>query len=243
MRQGQHPDQNTRGARKCESMSYLHNLKWSVRTIPTIVIAAGIVVVAGCTTTVTSTPAHSATQQTSPVSPQVQPTPVTGLLGAAPTSCPSSSSHLHSMTTTADFGGGFSAGVVFQGISPVWELGFGRLPGDTLHLNTNGPTPWPSTKIMWVVGPNFMNPVTLQGRDLLSGVPVWFDLHANGSSPGSPTTLATLDPSNPNRGSTQNSAGHWNIWGILLFFTQSGCYDVESSWAGGQWQAVIPVGR
>jgi hypothetical protein len=224
-------------------MLSLYNLNRNAWAIPIGVVATLILVLAGCTATVTSTPAHHATQQTSPVTPQVQPTPVTGLLGLAPTSCPSGSSHLSTMKTTADFGGGFSGQTIFQGTSPVWETGLGLLPGGTLHLNANGPTPWPSTKIMWVVGPDYMQPVTLQGRDLLSGVPVWFDLHANGSAPGSPTTLATLDPANPNRGSTQNTAGHWNIWGILLFFTQAGCYDVESSWAGGQWQAVIAVGR
>jgi hypothetical protein len=224
-------------------MSSLHNLDGGVRSISKAVVGTCILVLAGCSAAMTSAPAHRPPQQTSPVTPQVQPTPVTGLLGPAPTRCPLSSSHLSTMKTTANFGGGFSAGVVFQGTSPVWETGFGLFPGGTLHLNANGPTPWPSTKIMWVVGPNYMQPVTLQGRDLLSGVPVWFDLHANGSAPGSPNTLVTLDPANPNRGSTQNTAGHWNIWGILLFFTQAGCYDVQSSWAGGQWQAVIAVGR
>jgi hypothetical protein len=147
------------------------------------------------------------------------------------------------MTTSADFGGDIPSQSVLEGTPPVWENGLA--PATTINPYPSGPTPtpWPGTKVLWVVGPNYAMPVTLQGRDLLSGVPIWFDASADGSSSDTLTTLVTLDPAHPNRGSTQNSTGHWNIWGIGLVFTQAGCYDLEASWASGQWQVVLAVGR
>ena len=146
------------------------------------------------------------------------------------------------MTTSADFGS-IPAGALLEGASPVWESGV--VPAHPLNPYPSGPTPtpWPGTKVSWIVGPNYANPVTLQGRDLLSGVPIWFDMSANGNTSDNLTTLATLDPNHPNQGTIRNASGPWNIWSIGLVFTRAGCYDLEASWTGGRWQMVLPVGR
>jgi hypothetical protein len=225
-------------------MSCLRSLNAIGEQTKQAVVAVAILLLAGCSIAGTSAPPHRVTVQASPAtSPAVQPSPVTGLLDPAPTHCPSSISHLSTMTTSADFGGGFPAQSVLEGVSPVWENGLA--PASTINPYPDGPTPtpWPGTKVLWVVGPNYTNPVTLQGRDLLSGVPIWFDVYTNGSTQDSLTTLVTLDPAHPNRGSTRNTTGLWNIWDIGLVFTRAGCYDLEASWVGGQWQVVLAVGR
>ena len=225
-------------------MSCLRSLNAIGKQTTQAVVAVAILLLAGCSIAGTSAPAHRVTVQASPAtSPVVQPSPVTGLLDPAPTHCPSSSSQLSTMTTSAGFGGGFPTGSVLEGTSPVWEHGL-TLAG-TLNPYPSGPTPtpWPGTKVIWVVGPNYTNPVTLQGRDLLSGVPIWFDVYGSGSAQDNFTTLATLDPAHPNRGFTRNTSGLWNIWSIGLVFTRAGCYDLEASWASSQWQVVLTVGR
>jgi hypothetical protein len=224
-------------------MSSLRSLKSIGKHSLQAVIAMCILLLAGCSIAGTSAPAHRVTVQAPAATPQVQPTPVSGLLDPAPKSCPSSTSRLSTMTTSANFGGGFTGPTVLEGTSPVWEYGLEPTSPLTLYPFGPTPTPLPGTKVLWVVGPNVAQPVTLQGRDLLSGVPIWFDISTNGSATDSLTTLATLDPAHPNRGSAQNSAGLWKIWGIGLIFTRAGCYDVEVTWPSGQWQVVLPVGR
>jgi hypothetical protein len=137
--------------------------------------------------------------------------------------------------------GSFVGDAVFVGRSPVWNLGL--TPGQSLPLPVT-PFTYPGTKIMWIVGPEYHQPVILSGHDLSTGAPVWFDLGANvaGGGPGNPMTRAVLDPTNPNRGETTNASGIWNIWGILLYFFTAGCYQIDAAWAGGSWQVVVAVG-
>jgi hypothetical protein len=150
--------------------------------------------------------------------------------------------------TTTTFGGGFVGETRFQGSAPAWELGMGIGP---LHLNdASGPTPYPSTKVMWVVGPNYSQPVTLTGHDLRSGATLWFQVYPSNSvvtnDPDADsiyTTQAMLDPSAPNRGSTANSTGHWNIWGIGLMVLKAGCYELDVSSQQGSWHMVFAAGR
>jgi hypothetical protein len=171
-----------------------------------------------------------------------QPTPITGLLAPPPTSCPKLPP-LQTMTPD-NFGGGFSPGVSFLGAAPVWQLGLPQ-SGGTLDLNAGGAVPLPETKVLWVVGPNYPTVVTLLGRNLSTGAPIWFDIYPNNHTGGSDiyTQAARLDPTNPNRGSTDNSTGHWNIWGLGPIFLAAGCYQLEASWPGGSWRAIYAVGR
>ena len=106
------------------------------------------------------------------------PSPHTGLLGPAPKSCPAGPP-LDTFTIDATFGGGFVGGDVFVGRSPVWNLGLNTgesLPLESFPGQPATPSSYPGTKILWVVGPNYRQPVTLSGHELSTGVPVWFDL-------------------------------------------------------------------
>lgn len=177
-------------------------------------------------------------------SPTVRTQPTSTPANApSPTKCPAGPP-LDTFTIDATFGGGFTGGDVFVGRSPVWNLGLNT--GESVSLEsfpaqTVTSSSYLSTKVMWVVGPNYHQPVTLTGHDLSTGAPVWFDLSAVGSSPGNPMRTAVLDPANPNRGDTDNARGTWNIWGILLYFFAAGCYQITAAWSGGSWQIVVAV--
>lgn len=192
----------------------------------------------------TVSPTSTATPSPTQVSPR--PSPVVGLLGPAPTDC-AAVAPPRSYTAT-DFGGGFSSPITFQGDTPTWELGLGS---GTLHLNANGgATPYPATKVMWVVGPNYAQPVALAGHDVRTGAPLWFQVYPSNSVPtDNPdaltvyTTHATLDQGSPNRGSTNNSSGHWDIWGIGVVVLTAGCYELDVASAEGGWRTVFAAGR
>lgn len=175
-----------------------------------------------------------------------RPSPVAGLLGPAPTNCATAAPP--GVLNTTNFGGGFSSPMSFEGSAPAWELGLGSV----LQLEpTDGTsTPYPSTKVMWVVGPNFTQPVTLTGRELTTGASLWFQVYpSNGVATDNPdaisvyTTHAVLDPAAPNRGSTDNSTGHWNIWGIGIIVLSAGCYQLDITSAAGSWKMVFAAGR
>ncbi len=174
------------------------------------------------------------------------PAPVArGPLAPAPTNCPVSPA-LQTMTQN-NFGGGFSSPISFQGDAPAWYLG---LPpaGGTLQLQAGPDATYPSTKVMWVVGPNLSHPVTLSGHEIHTGAQLIFEIYPSNarpidsSTPSFYTTQAILDPAAPNRGDTQNSTGHWNIWGIGIIALTAGCYQLDASASSGSWQAIYPIG-
>jgi hypothetical protein len=146
--------------------------------------------------------------------------------------------------TQDNFGGGFIGTVSFQGGSPAWQLGLGS--DGIVHLHQSREYSYSSTKVMWVVGPNYPLPVTLSGHEVNSGAPLWFEIYPSndiiGGGASSYTTQAPLDPAEPNRGSTDNSTGHWNIWGIGIIALTAGCYELDATWSGGGWQAIYAIG-
>jgi hypothetical protein len=216
-----------------------------------VVVASALV---GCTTSPPTTrgSAPTATAALPPTAlpdttPRgVRPTPVAGLLDPAPADC-AVTAPPHTFTSTS-FGGGFSGQTTFDGGAPAWELGLGSGP---LHLNEGvGAQPYPSTKVMWVVGPNYAKPVTLTGHDIRNGTALWFQVYPSNSVPTSDpdadsiyTTQAVLDPGAPNRGSTGNSTGYWNIWGIGIMVLKAGCYELDVSSQQGSWHTVFAAGR
>lgn len=200
-----------------------------------------LVSLAACVQTTARVPPQPHATATATTTAEPLPSPVSGLLGPAPTNCPAGPP-LSSMTIDEQFGGGFVGGDVFIGRSPVWNLGLN--PGMSLSLESNGQAEWPSTKVMWIVGPDFNQPVTLSGHELTTGAPVWFSL--GGSHPE--TTSALLDPSAPNRGSTNREQGVWHIWGILIYFLHAGCYELDAGWTSGAgsadgWHMILAAGR
>ncbi len=211
---------------------------------------AVLLVCAGCTSIPSGqkgTPTRSPLASSTPlVVARPQPTPISGLLDPPPATCPASSPL--QILTQDDFGGGFTSPASFLGASPVWQQGLPQ-SGSTLHLNRFGPDPLPGTKVLWVVGPNSLQPVTLRGREVDTGALLWFEIYPD---PGLPsgfqghstyTTSAVLDPAAPNRGSTDNGTGHWSIFGIGLIMLTAGCYQLDVSWPRGSWQAIYAAGR
>ncbi len=180
-----------------------------------------------------------------PTSSAARPSPVAGLLGPAPENCLTASPP--SSFTMADFGGGFIGNATFQGASPAWEMGLGMV----LSLNQNaGPVPYPQTKVMWVVGPNYSHSVALAGRELSTGAPLWFQIYPSNAAPitnpdaqSTYTTDALLTAHASNRGQALNSAGAWDVWGIGIVVLVAGCYELNVSWLGGQWRTVFAAGR
>ncbi len=100
---------------------------------------------------------------------------------------------------------------------------------------------------MWVVGPNYNEPVTLSGRDLRSGAPLWFDIYPSNDYHGYAAnvgyhTHAVLDPSGPNRGYETYDNDNWNIWGIGIIVSAASCYELDVTWAGGSWRTIFAAG-
>lgn len=211
-------------------------------------VLAVLVLATGCGSSVAARPTPTLIPTVTPTpTPHPAPTPVSGLLAPPPTDCQAVATP-HTMTLSADFGGGFVNGPEVSGSPPVWQLGLGFSP---LNLETyGGYTPYPGTKVLWIVGPNYSEQVTLQGRDLRTGTPMWFLLADNGNdNPANAAPSVTLDPTMPNRAYADNSAGHWNIYGVLIYFTVAGCYELDVTWPEGhfgaysQWRTVFAVGR
>lgn len=161
------------------------------------------------------------TQQTSP-----GPAPVATLLAPAPQDCPSGpslgSKVLPQFSTASLTGSG-----------AVWEIG---LPANaTLNLDELGYTPWPSTKILWPIGPNFPDIVVVRVTNLRTGSEAWWDIGEGGPAPNKPVRPLVLDR-------TGNRAG-FPTWGTGLYFPQAGCYAMSVSWSGGLWRLLFAVGR
>jgi hypothetical protein len=135
----------------------------------------------GCATTTARIPTPTMVP-TVTATPHPAPTPVSALLAPPPTDCQTIAAP-HHMTLSADFGGGFVGGDVVTGGAPVWQ--FGLSPNaQPLSLEPNGAMPYPGTKVLWIVGPNYGEAVTLHGHDLRTGTPIWFVLLGPGSGGG-----------------------------------------------------------
>jgi hypothetical protein len=160
------------------------------------------------------------TQQTSP-----GPSPVATLLAPAPQDCPSGPS-LDSRAFP-----GFNGPATGSG--PVWESG---LPANAiLNLDQFGYTPWPGTKILWPIGPDFPATVVVRVTNLGTGSEAWWDIGEGGPAPSKPVRPLVLDQ-------TGNRAG-FPTWGTVLYLPQAGCYEMSVSWPGGQWRLLFAVGR
>lgn len=219
----------------------LHTTRRNALWLSLALALAVLVLVTGCGSSVAARPTPTLIPTVTPT-PHPVPTPVSGLLAPPPTDCQAVAAP-HRMALSADFGGGFVGGDVVTGGSPVWQLGL-AYNAHPLDLEPNGPTPYPGTKVLWIVGPNYGEQVTLQGHDLRSGTPMWFLLLGPGSdNPANAAPTVTLDPAMPNRGSTDNSAGHWTIYGVGINFTVAGCYELDVTWPEGRWRTVFAAGR
>lgn len=225
-------------------MRHSHTVR-RIRGLPLLtLLAAMLSLLVGCSTS-SATVAPTSPPPTLTALPtgtsEPQPVPLTALLAPAPTNCTAVAPP--DSFTSSSFGGGFVGPTTFSGGAPAWNLGLSTEP---LHLNdlAGGVTPYPETKIMWVVGPDYTQPVTLSGHDTLSGAPLWFEVYAVATNaPPVYTTHAVLDPAAPNRGAAQNSTGKWSIWGVGLMALSAGCYELDVSASGAGWHTTFAIGR
>jgi hypothetical protein len=162
------------------------------------------------------------TQQTAP-----GPSPVATLLAPAPQNCPSAPSPGSKVFQQ------FSAAPL-TGSGAVWEFG---LPANaTLNLDQFGYTPWPVTKILWPIVPNFPDIVTVRVTNLRTGTEAWWDIGVGDPPPNQPVRPLILDGAG-------NRAGGPPTFGAVLYLPQAGCYAMTVSWTGGQWRLLFAVGR
>ena len=105
--------------------------------------------------------------------PGALPPAVAGSLAPAPTNC-AAQPPPQTFTLPPDFGG-FFGDFTFAGSSPAWALA----PKSPLHVQQpSADQPYPSTKVMWIVGPNYFEPIILSGHELRSNAPMWFEVYA-----------------------------------------------------------------
>lgn len=189
-----------------------------------------VLLLSGCVGQASTRPTPTSTVTATPA---LEPTPLIGLLGPAPANCQQTSPPDTRLFGPLD---GFQSQFPVHGGGPIWQT------SDlySLHLNSLGFAPLPSTKMLWAVGPNNDQTITIKGSDLLSGVPMFVDMY----DASVPTTVGVFPPGPGNRGGgTTPDGNRWAIWGTGLVFVKAGCYRLTASWPGGSWEETFAVGR
>ena len=92
-------------------------------------------------------------------------------------------------------------------------------------------------KIIWEVGPHFSSKITLRGKNVHTGAPIWFQLLDEPI-----VSSAVLDPQSPDHPVPAAGAGY-EEWGSYIFIPAAGCYQIEATWPGGQWGFPFAAGR
>jgi len=146
----------------------------------------------------TNTPTPTSSQATaiSAPSPTLTPPP----LGLAPQNC-------HSGPTPRTIFSDVGPGV---GRSPIWAFGLDttiRIPSYFTYTQYG----W-TWKIIWRMAKSYTHPVTLRGRNLHNGTPLWFQIDGQDSNT-SPAPV--LDPVHALRSS--NSEENWVEWGSYVY--------------------------
>ena len=126
--------------------------------------------------------------------------------------------------------------VPLGGISPVWATvgggGVGTLAGDTYDRDGG----WP-VKIVWEVGSNYHEIVTLRAGDLLNGTLLKWKMSPDEHL----TTAPVLDPQHP--GHPISVIGpQWQEWGSEILIPAAGCYYIEANWPEGHWRDTFAIG-
>jgi hypothetical protein len=201
-------------------------------------LLVGVLILTGCslpgvTTRRTPAPTVIATPTCTPVP---GPCPVAGFLDPPPQHCPASPP-LQVLTS--------SGGGPFYGQSPVW--GGGPVPpGATLHVEDDTPLAWPGDKMIWEVGPNYTQRVTVEVTNLATGERAWWGI----GSPNPPESQTlTLDPNTTGPARYHGSPGSgypvagWSEYGTVLYILAAGCYTMTAIWPEGSWSRTFAAGR
>lgn len=176
------------------------------------------------TTLPTTTPSATMT-------PQLTPTP---RLTPVPQHCPVSNPVRHTISPNL-------SSVI--GTSPVWAA---WVPGPNIfHLTPPANSPYPSTyeppygwdltKVVWEVGPDYHQLVTIRGDEMSDHTPLLLQFLNN-----TPTAQAVLDPQHPDH-PVSVIGPNWAEWGSYIVVPKAGCYLMEVSWPTGHWDLTFAV--
>lgn len=181
------------------------------------------------TATPSPTPSPAATAIPGPL-PAIQP------LGAPPASCPASP-----QPQTLSFPNGFGSyggSVRFFGKDIVWipESSFPTV----VHLESHGSTSWPTLAIVWEIGPDATDAVSVRVTNTQTGAVLWW-VHSIPPDLASQTLVLDADVPGPAT-YTGEPETSWQEFHSSLLFTQAGCYALDARWDGGSWQMVFAAG-
>jgi hypothetical protein len=170
-----------------------------------------------------------------PTLPPVPTIPINSTPGPLPAHCPVTNPILHRT---------FANLPPMIGASPVWAVWPARGPM-IAHLNQppgsrypslfDPPYGWDITKLIWEVGPNYRQLITVRGQEIYNHTPLLFDFT------GQKVVVATLDPNHPGH-PVSVEGDQWAEWGSYIIVPKAGCYTVVVSWPQGSWQFTLAAG-
>jgi hypothetical protein len=202
----------------------------------TLWMLVAVFLLISCTSSPSPNVAQGSASPTSVVTatptPTIMPTPP---IGPVPKNCPVSDPVFHTISP--------NLGQVI-GTSPVWATwARGR---KIMHLvptaNSSQPSDylppygWPFTKVIWEVGPDYHQLVTLRGYEISNHTPLLFQFLS-----GTPTADAVLDPQHPDH-PVSVVGSNWAEWGSTLIVSKAGCYVMNVFWPTGHWSLTFAIG-
>lgn len=214
------------------------------------ILASLLLALVACTQNSLTTPSKipTGTQAARPTpivtfQPTPSPTPLGGsstTLGPVPQTC---SSNGKLMNISPHYGPALAPAI---GDSPVWVgAGNWRIIHNVPSLIWDPPTAnanhdqygW-GHKFLWVVATSYQGIVTLRGRNLSDGSPLYPD--ADTKETASTLTSLVLDTRNP---TIPNHYDQWTEFPGNLAIPRAGCYSLEATWLGGSWRVTFAAGE
>jgi hypothetical protein len=118
------------------------------------------------------------------------------------------------------------------GRAPVW-VPSEFFPQGTVYLfELSTPAPYPSTKILWEIGPRQNPKVTARVSDVSTGELAWWSL--DGPTPQRPVLIITA--------SGAAGSDSFFVFRSVLILTHAGCYKLDVSWDSGEWYTIFAAG-
>lgn len=163
------------------------------------------------------------------------PSPAPTVFGSAPHNCPKTNPLPDTKVFPAGWGG-YLVNATLYGKAPVWsdfqpDMQVGPVPD---FYN-----PWPGTKVLWEVGPNMTQIVTVQVTNTTTGKAAWWDVGEGSPPPSSPEHPLVLDATPGMGGNHASPELGWQEWGTWLYILEPGCYSMDVSWPGGHWRLLF----
>lgn len=194
-------------------------------------LVAFLLLLTGCTS---SNPQNVAPVSTKPLTngPTATSTSIPAIptVGSVPRTCPISNPTHHLI-----------GGMSLIGTAPAWAT---WIPGPSVYRegsvsSSNPPTNydpahgWEMTKVVWEVGPNYTQNITIHGQERSDHTPVLIQFGND-----DPTSQAVLDPQHPGHPLSVLGDG-WAEWGSYIVVPKAGCYSLEVSWPTGHWTVTF----